>query len=161
VSVPRVALVDHQGIAQELAGAVAGAEIVAPRAGRLFDALLQRRGFVVPLAHVPLTAAGLIAGRYDIAHAFSPQDALAALLWRRGPVVFTCTEVLDRDRLADRRLRLTALSRAVEESDVVIASSEESAAALSRWLAVEALVIAPDDAVAHERLYGNLLVRRG
>jgi hypothetical protein len=131
---------------------------------RPLDALLRRRGFAGPLTHVPLGLAGLVAGGFDVAHAFSPVDALTALAWRRvarGPAVFTCTETLGRERLADRRLRLWLLQRAVEDTDAVIASTEESRAALRRWLAVDAAVIESCAASGHERLYRELLTRRG
>jgi hypothetical protein len=124
------------------------------------DALLRRRGFTQPLAHVPITCASLFAGRYDIAHAYTPADAVAALAWRRrsgGPVVFTCTEVLSRANVADGRLRLAMLRRATEETDAVLAATPEVAASMRKWLAIDAPVL---DAAGHERLYGELLARR-
>jgi hypothetical protein len=120
------------------------------------DALLRRRGFVAPLTQLPLTVVALAVGNYDVAHAFSPQDACAALAWRRlvrRPALFTCTEKLRRERLADRRLRLWLLRRAVEDSDLVTVPTEEVREALWRWLAVEAPVTDPSDARAHERMY--------
>jgi hypothetical protein len=130
---------------------------------RLPETLLQRRGFDGPLTHAPATVMELARGRYQVAHAFSPQDAAAAHAWRGlggGPAVYTCAEPLTRELLANRRLRLPLLARAVEESDAVVAPTEESGAALRRWLAVEALVIPAGDAGAHERLYRELLERR-
>lgn len=129
------------------------------RTRRLPEGLPHRRKLVTPLTQVPSTVTALIAGRYDVTHAFSPQDMVAALLWRRlvgRPAVFTCTEVLRRDRLADRRLRLRLLSHAVEHADAVTAPSEESSEALWRWLAVEAPVIGPGDARGHESMYRSL-----
>ena len=105
----------------------------------------------------------LIRGHYDVAHAFSPSDALTALTWRRlggGPVVFTCTESLDRDGLADRRLRLWVLEHAVQDADALVAATEESRAALARWLALDVAVIKSGDAAGYERLYRDLLARR-
>jgi hypothetical protein len=74
--------------------------------------------------------------------------------------VFTCIEPLDRDRLADRRLRLWLLQRAVQDSDALVAATEESRAALARWLALDAPVIASGDAAGYERLYRELLAQR-
>ena len=133
------------------------------RTRRLPEAPLRWRGFTGPLTHLPLTLRSLASGRYDIVHAFSPEDAAIALLWRRRsgvPAVFTAAEPLGRDRLADRRLRLRLVASAVEESDAVTAPTRELASLVSRWLAVEAAVVDPGDAAAHEGLYRRLLARR-
>ena len=101
-------------------------------------------------------------GRYDIAHAFSPHDAYAALYWRRRsarPVVFSCTEPVERERLADGRLRLRFLRAALEQSDAVIVHDEHSRAAAWRWLSLEPQLIATADAAALEDLYRRLLAQ--
>jgi hypothetical protein len=124
------------------------------------DALLERRGFTTPVTHLPMTVAALARGRYDVAHAFSAQDAYTALRWRRRsgrPVVFSLTEPIERERLANRRLRLRFLSAALEQSDTVIAHDEDTRAAAWRWLAIDAPVIEPSDGAAHDRLYRSLL----
>jgi Glycosyltransferase Family 4 len=141
------------------------AHVLRPDPGplRLADALLRRRGFAGPLAPVPFAVTALLAGRYDLAHSFSAADALAGLAWRRltdRPVLFTCWEPVGRESLADRRLRLWLLRRAVEEPDAVIAPTREAQDALRRWLVIEAPVVASHDAVAHEQLYGELVARR-
>ena len=59
--------------------------------------------------------------------------------------------------MADRRLRLALLRRAVEQAGAVLASGPEQQAALAHWLAVDAEVLAPADAAAHERLYETLI----
>lgn len=132
--------------------------------GRLPEGMMRRRGFAGPLTHVPLTVKALVGAGCDVAHAFSPQDALAGTLWRRRvgrPTVFTCLETLTRERLADRRLRLWLLRHAVEEgSDMVIAPSVEGGEALWRWMALDAPVIDPRDAAAHERAYRRLMAHR-
>lgn len=135
---------------------------VSPVAGAA-DSLLRRRGFIESIAHVPLSALTLLAGGCDVAHAFSATDALSALAWRRltgRPVVFTCMETLRRERLADRRLRLSVLRRAVEDTDAAIAASPDARVALQRWLAVDAPVIEAGDALSYERVYRELVVRR-
>lgn len=129
---------------------------------RVSERVLQIRGFDGPLTHIPLVVRALLSGRFDVVQAFTPPDALAALLWRDltgRPVVFTCTEILGRDRVADRRLRLWLLSRAVDHSDAVTVPSQEAAAAAARWLAIQPRLLEPSDAAGHERLYRELLQR--
>src|SRR5205823_5490153 len=164
--VMRVALLNHAGwpevpeLAEGLTGAGHPVRVLSSPPGRL-DALLRRRGFTGPLGHLPFTAAALAGGGFDIAHAFSPPDAVAALAWRRfagRPVVFTCTEVLSRETVAHARLRLQMLERAVAGADAVLAAGDDAALAMRRWLAIEAPAL---DASEHARLYGELLRRRG
>ena len=131
-----------------------GARVIDTPALRPLDSLLGRRGFTEPLAHVPLTTLALMRGGFHAAVALSPTDAVAALTWRRRsgrPVAFVCTEALDRDRLADARLRFYSLRRAVEEPDLVLAGSEDVRAALKRWFAVDVPVANPAAAVSHVR----------
>jgi hypothetical protein len=156
----RIALLDDGGVAG-LADALraAGGDVTVVRAPTVAaaEALLSRRGFTGPLSHVPVLVARLRAGGFDVAHAFTPVDAAAAQAWRRlggGRVAFTCRETLDRSAVADRRLRLAALSRAAERSDAVAAASEPVRESLLRWLAVDAPVVDPGDAAAQLRLYG-------
>lgn len=133
------------------------------RSRRPPDELLRRRGFAGPLTHLPATARALLRGRYDLAHAFSPEDTLAALVWARlvqRPAVFGAADPPRRERLADRRLRLPVLRRALEDADAVIAPSEESRLGLLSWLAVEAPQLDPSDALAHEQLYRRLIENR-
>jgi hypothetical protein len=127
------------------------------------DGLLAGRGFTTPLTHLPATVRELAAGGYDIAHAFSPQDAYAALRWRRRsgrPLVFSLAEPVAREHIADRRLRLRFLLAALTQSDAVIVHDEETRAAAWRWLALEPPVIELDDGAGHERLYLGLLAHR-
>ena len=138
--------------------------IVVVRARRLSEAPLRRRMIAGPLTHLPFGVQELATSGYDLAHSFSAPDALAGLVWRRlsgHPTLFTCAYPLHRARLADRRLRVWLLSRAVEDSDAVVAPSEQSREALRRWLAADAPVIEPHDAAGHERLYRALLAVRG
>lgn len=130
------------------------------RIRRLGEKALSRRGFTGPLTHVPGLLRALSGGGYELAHAFSPPDALAARLWGRRirrPVVFTCAETPRREHLADRRLRLALLAGAVAESDAAVAASEAVREGLERWLAVDAPVLTAQDAAGHERLYRALL----
>ena len=162
----RVALLDHTGgeHARDLAAALRDAghqpDVIAPPPVAPVETLLRKRGFTRPLSVVPRTAAALWRGGYDVAHAFTALDAVVALAWRRmasGPVVFTCTETLDRATVADARLRLWSLERATEESDALLAASEPVRAAMARWLALDVPAVDARDAARHERLYRDLL----
>jgi Glycosyltransferase Family 4 len=166
VSALRVALVAHGGgapardLEATLRAAGHEAALIAPAPVGAVEAALRFRGFTGPLTHVPRAFVALAQGGFDVAHAFSAPDALAAHLFRRRagrPAVFTCAEVLDRSSVADRRLRLRLLAAAVEDSDAVLAASEAAQEALWRWMAVEAPVVAASDAAGHERVYRALL----
>jgi hypothetical protein len=157
----KVALVDHTagGATRELAEALR-ADLVAARGAPGAEALLRKRGFTAALTHVPLAVAALARGGYDVAHAFTPTDALAALTWRRvhggGVVVYTLAGPVGRDTLADRRLALRLLERALAEGDAVLAADDAARDAARRWLALDVPVL---DAAGHERLYRELLAR--
>jgi len=130
---------------------------------RLPEAPLRQRGFAGPLTHVAPGIGALVAGGFNVVHAFSTADALMALIWQRlvgRPTAFTCVEKLRRDRLADRRLRLRLLQGAVEDTGAVIAATERSRESLWRWLAVDAPVMGSDDVDGHERLYRGLVAQR-
>lgn len=138
-----------------------GIEVV--RARQLPEGLLRQRGFTGPVTHLPATVRVLLGAGYDVVHAFSPPDALAARIWRAcggGPVVFSAAEPVERRRLADRRLRLWLVERAVEDSDAVVAPSAEARSDLWRWLAADAAVIYPGDAAAHVDAYRSLIAAR-
>jgi Glycosyltransferase Family 4 len=163
-----VALVDHSRRApavHDLAASLGdlGHEVavISPPATPL-DGLLRRRGFATPLTHIPLTLQALLRGDYELAHAFSPQAAYAALLWRRlrgGRAVFSLVEPIERERLSDRRLRLRLLSTALGESDAVIVHDEDTRAAAWRWLSLEPRLIPPTDGTELERVYRGLLAQ--
>jgi glycosyltransferase involved in cell wall biosynthesis len=110
------------------------------------DSLMLRRGFQEHLSHTPLSYLTLSTGDDDIAHAFYPTDAAAALRWARRtdrPAVFSYMGVPQREVLAGRRLRLRLIVDAVRESDAVLALSEAAAAGMQRWLGVSPRVIYP------------------
>lgn len=160
----RIALLGHGGLAPiaDLAAALraAGHEAIvvdaSSRATRAADALLARRGFAVPLAHVPLAARAVARGGFDVAHAFTPADVAAALLAGR-PVVFTPAEPPDRPGLADARLRLLLWEVVMSGAGALTAGDDESLDALARWLPRDAQVIDPSDAAGYERVYSSLL----
>jgi Glycosyltransferase Family 4 len=163
----RIALLDHDHrgppqqageLAVALTAAGHDAEVIAPWS--LPDAPLRLRKIGERPGRLPLTYLALRRGGYDLAHAFTAQDAWAAVRWSRAtgrPCVFTCVAPLRRATLADRRGRLALLRRAVEETDAVIAPDEEVAASLRRWMAVEPRLVARGSAAAHLALYEELL----
>lgn len=94
--------------------------------------VLARRGFTPGLTSLPRLALEL--RRFDRVHAYSVIGAYAGV--RAGlPTTFTCSEVLERGNVADRRLRLHVLARAIEGADEVIPATPEVAASLQRWFA--------------------------
>lgn len=125
------------------------------RLGRLPEWPLRARGFDGPLTHVPELLRELAGGGYDVAHAFSPQDAAAAA-YGPAPVVFTPSEPPRREALAERRLRLRAWEAAIRPPNVVVVPSEGHRQAVRRWLALEPELAAPHDAAAHLRIYRGL-----
>jgi hypothetical protein len=167
----RVALLLHAGAPEATAAAAAATcaavadaghrpELVRPKP--VLEAPLRLRGFTGPLTHIPEALIALWRGDYDLVHAFSVSDAQVALWSRRAtrrPVVFGCAETLDRSRLSDARLRLRMLTRALDESDAVVAHTEGASNALSWWMAAEARAIAPSDGEALVRLYEELLTQ--
>jgi hypothetical protein len=136
---------------------------VGNRLGRITDGVLRRRGLTPRLAEVPIRAARLLPGRYDVVHAFTPLDAVVAGLWARatgGVSVLTWTEAPERALLADRRLKLRIVGEAVTTSDAVRAGSANIAAALTRWLAMDAPVLELAEVAGHAGLYRALLAGR-
>jgi Glycosyltransferase Family 4 len=165
----RVALLDHaaepgRGAAGELARALAAAghepTVVSPAArSTLLDAPLRLRKIGDRPARIPGTLVSLARGSYDLAHAFTAQDAVAAVAWARltgRPAVFTVSETLHRGALADRRLRLAQLRLAVERSSAVLAPDQAVAESVGRWLALTPRLVAPGSADDHLALYAEL-----
>lgn len=141
--------------------AVAGVRYA--RLQRLPDAPLRLRKIGDGLSHLPAAWLALARGKFDVAHAFTPSDALAAVGWGRRtgrPTVFTCAEPPTRQQLAARRLRLQAWRCAVEGSSAVLAVDEEISRELRRWLAVAAPVVTPGEAQAHLAIYSGSLSGR-
>ncbi len=162
----RIALLGG-AIADRVAGALRDAGhrpvLIDARGLPTVDGLLRRRGFTDGLSRVPAAFGRLAAGDFDVAHAFSAPDAYAAQRWRRiggTPVVFTCTDVLDRSSVASARLRLSLLTGALERSDAVTALDPRAREALQRWMTIDAPVVAADDARGHDALYRRVIADR-
>jgi hypothetical protein len=123
------------------------------------DILFRLRKIGEAPGRMPGALVALLRGDFDVAHAFTPQDAVVAVAWScvtGRPVVYTQREPLTRANVADRRLRLTMLRTAVERSDVVVAPDEATAESLRRWMAAGARVIPPGDRDGYLRLYSEL-----
>jgi hypothetical protein len=164
----RVALLQHDphgdGPAARLTRALGegGAEAESIAARGVPDAPLRLRKIGDRPGRMPGALLALARGGYDVAHAFTAQDAVAALPWARltgAPVVFSPLAPLARANVADRRWRLGLLALAVERSSAVVAPDEEIAASLWRWLAAKSRVLDPEDAAAHLALYRELARR--
>jgi hypothetical protein len=159
----RIAVLEHDsaGAGEQLAVALAaaGAEVEQVLPIRVPDLPLRLRKIGDAPGAVPGTLLALVRGGFDVAHAFTAQDAAVALTWSRlsgGMAVYTQRETLTRANVAHRRLRLATLQAAVERSHSVVAPDAGVAASLRRWMAVDPLVIGASDAVAHLDLYAQL-----
>jgi glycosyltransferase involved in cell wall biosynthesis len=89
------------------------------------------------VASMPTQAMRLIRGAFDIAHAFFPTDAFAALRARRlggPPYVFSVHGILNRKHLVRRRYRLELFGAAVEGAAVTSVLSEAAAEPFRRYL---------------------------
>ena len=166
MSALRIALLDRTegGYSRELETALRASghetRLFGDRAIPVAEALLGRRGFTPALSHIPPTVFELLRGEFDLVHSFSAPDAAAAFAWRRmsgRPIVFTCTEVLERGTLADGRLRFASIAGAFEDSDAVVAASDKIRNAAERWLACSPEVIAAGDGNGYGRVYGALV----
>jgi phosphatidylinositol alpha-mannosyltransferase len=85
----------------------------------------------------PVVALRLLRGEYDLAHAFFPVDAWAAVKARAAggpPVAFSFHGVPVRQYLVARRRRLEIVSTAVREADAASVLSEAAARPFRRYL---------------------------
>ncbi len=94
------------------------------------------------MTHVPLSYAALRAGNFDIAHAFYPNDALAAVRWRRRtglPAVLSYLGIPSREWLNGLRRR-RVLEVSLRGCDTVVALSRHAAEEFERVLGYQAPV---------------------
>lgn len=121
-------------------------ELAVLRNWRPSEARLARRGFQEYLTQMPFSYAALRAGDDDLAQAFFPTDAAAAVRWaaRSGrPAVFHYGGIPTRPVLASRRLRLRLLTEALYGADAVVVDSQAAASGMRRWFGIEPRVINP------------------
>jgi glycosyltransferase involved in cell wall biosynthesis len=107
---------------------------------------LRLRKIEEHLSHLPASYASLRLGDDQVANAFYPTDALAAVRWseRTGrPAVFSHTGSPQRDHVSNRRGRLKILERVTRGSTAVTALSGAARDNIWRWLGVEARLIYP------------------
>ncbi len=107
---------------------------------------LRLRKIEEHLSHLPASYLALRRGDDDVANAFYPTDALAAVRWseRTGrPCVFSHTGSPQRDHVSNRRGRLRILERVTLGSTAVTALSKAARDNIWRWLGVEARLIYP------------------
>ncbi|MFL5871451.1 MAG: glycosyltransferase family 4 protein [Solirubrobacterales bacterium] len=92
------------------------------------------------LTTIPAVGARLLAGRYDVAHAFFPTHACVAALCKRAggpPFAFSIHGVPTREYLVARRYRLEMIRAAISGADAVTVLSRAAAEPLRRYLRVE------------------------
>ena len=126
-----------------------GFEVV--RSWRPPDRLLQRRAYEDFLATVPIQARDVLRGNYDVAHAFHPVSAWAALQARRRggpPVVFSSTGIPTRGYLVARRYRMQMNLDAAREAAACSVNSAAAAEPFRRYLLRDPEVIPPGIACA-------------
>lgn len=110
------------------------------------ERLLTLRNIEPSLTHLPFSYLALVNGDDDVAHAFYPTDALAALRWSRRtgrPAVFSYMGHPNRRVLSAYRLRKAILEQVMNESAAVVTLSRASADAMWRWFGVESRVVYP------------------
>ena len=92
----------------------------------------------------PAAMAALVRGRFDVAHAFHPAYAWAAVGARRfgaPPVAFSFHGIPERRYLVQRRYRLEMMQRIVSEAAAVTVLSERAAEVFRRHLLREPTVL--------------------
>jgi len=110
------------------------------------EVLLRKRNIEEHLSHLPFSYLSLRGSGADLAHAFLPSDALAAIRWsqRTGrPSIFAHMGVPRREVSTTRRLRKEILEYATSRSDAVVVLSKAAQEGMWRWLGVESRVIYP------------------
>jgi glycosyltransferase involved in cell wall biosynthesis len=107
---------------------------------------LRRRGLEDHLTHLPGSYAALRAGRFDIAHAWYPTDALAAARWRGRtgrPAVHSYMGIPTHLGLMWKRRRLEITLRAIAGCSITVALSRSAAEEFRHTLGIDPPVIPP------------------
>lgn len=139
------------------------------RAWRPPDRLMRRRAYEDFLGVVPVQIRDVLRGDFDVAHAFFPVSAWAAVkAYELGgpPVVSTLTGIPTRGYLVARRYRLAANLEVARKAAGCSVLSEAAAVPFRRYLLREAEIIPPgvrcgDFAAAPERAERPTIVYAG
>jgi phosphatidylinositol alpha-mannosyltransferase len=105
---------------------------------------MRMRPYEGYLTSIPWFVLRLARGRFDIAHAFFPSLAWAAVVARRlggPPVVFSQHGIPTREYLVGARWRLEILQRVLAEAAVVTVLSEAAAEPYRRYLHHEPVIV--------------------
>ena len=143
-------LTTHRGL--RTSGMEDGVRVV--RSWRPPDRLFARRAYEDYLATIPIQGWDVLRGQFDVAHAFHPVSAWAALhAQRRGgpPVVFTTTGITTRGYLVARRYRMEMNLTVAARSAACSVFSEAAAGPFERYLLRKPDLIPPGvDSAAFE-----------
>lgn len=104
------------------------------------------------VANIPNALAGILRGGFDLAHAFYPPDAWAAVCARRlggPPVVYSVHGILNRAYLVKRRYRLELTEAAIRRADAISVLSDAAAAPLRSIFGREPSIL-PGGVIAQE-----------
>jgi glycosyltransferase involved in cell wall biosynthesis len=132
----------HRGMARR--GIEQGVPVL--RVPRGPEGRLRQRFLEDHLTHLPASYAALRLGHHDVAHAWSPADALVAARWsaRTGrPAIHSYLGIPDHVGLMWKRRRLKIMLQAIAGCQVTVALSHAAAAQFRHWLGVEVPVIQP------------------
>jgi phosphatidylinositol alpha-mannosyltransferase len=114
------------------------------RAWRPPDRLMHRRAYEHYMTVIPASILALLRGGYDIAHAFYPTDAWAAVQARRlggPPVIFSMHGIPTRPYLVTGRYRLAMLKHTIRAATATVVLSEAAAEPFRRFLMHEPHVL--------------------
>jgi hypothetical protein len=103
-------------------------------APRVAHALFRRRAYEPGLADVPAVAWHLRRGAFDVAHAFAPAHAWAAVALTGVPCVVSLTETPSRQWLVAHRYRLPMLLRASAGAAALTVATPEAMDPCRRYL---------------------------
>ena len=118
------------------------------------DLPLRLRRFQDHLTHVPGSFLALKRISPEVAHAFFPTDALAAIEWAErhaGVAVHTLTGIPGRENVANLRMRRRILERTTRHASAVVVISRAARDETWRWLAIEPEIIYPGVDLNHFR----------
>lgn len=135
-------ITSHRGLPRR--SVEAGLPVI--RVPRPPQGFLVRRGYEAYMTHIPLSYAAVRRGKYDLAHAFYPTDALAAARWGRvtgRPAVLSYMGIPEPEWLDADRGRRAILMRAGRDVDAIVVLSRYAAEVMRRSTGLETEVVYP------------------